>query len=257
MIKKRKIVKIDLRDQEKIRKEDFIAVDKPISIFVNGDHLVTLIATPRNIRELSLGHLLGEGAISSINDIEKITTKGVRVTVKTKDEIQTKKSKFLKVIPTACGSSEDLLELLKSETPKPKSNVKFKAADISRAFKLLHSDAKVFRKTGGTHAAALFTQDGALQFSMEDVGRHNAVDKVIGKGMTEGANFSKSFLVTTGRLSSDIVIKSARAKIPLVASKAAPLESGILAAEMTGLTVIGFLRGAKLNVYTGFHRVKV
>jgi formate dehydrogenase accessory protein FdhD len=92
---------------------------------------------------------------------------------------------------------------------------------------------------------------------MEDVGRHNAVDKVIGKGMMGGFDFTKGFLVATGRLSSDIVIKCARVGIPLVASKAASLESGISAADMTGLTIIGFLRGSRLNVYTGPQRVKM
>jgi len=95
-----------------------------------------------------------------------------------------------------------------------------------------------------------------LKFCMEDVGRHNAVDKVIGRGLIEGENFTRSFMISTGRLSADMVIKCARAGIPLVASKAAPLESGVLAAEMNGLTLVGFVRGYRLHVYTRPRRVK-
>ena len=156
MIKKRKILKIDLRRPEKKEIIDLIAMDKPINIFVNGEHFVTLIASPKNIRELAIGHLLGEGAITSFGDIEQITVKGVKVTVKTKNKIQTRISKFLRVIPTACGASEDLLEFQKTGAPRQKSKVKFKAANISNAFKLLQSGAKVFRKKvqewrGGTN----------------------------------------------------------------------------------------------------------
>ena len=257
MIEKRKIKKIDINRKANDEIVDFIAVDKPVNIFVNGDHFVTLIASPKNIRELALGHLLGEGVITSADGIKRITVKGVKVTVQVANEIQPRKSAALKVIPTSCGTSEDLLVLLSSGATKTKSMAVFRAVDISRAFKLLQLNAKVFRKSGGTHVAALFTQGGTLQFCMEDVGRHNAVDKVIGKGMLENVDFAKSFLVSTGRLSADIVVKCARAKIPLVVSKAAPLESGVLAGEMTGLTIVGFLRGTRLNVYTGFQRVKI
>jgi FdhD protein len=91
---------------------------------------------------------------------------------------------------------------------------------------------------------------------MEDVGRHNAVDKVIGKGLLAGVNFARSFLISTGRLSADMVVKCAMAGIPVAASRAAPLESGVLAAEMSGLTLVGFARGARLSVYTCPKRVK-
>lgn len=257
MIGEKKIIKIDLRERVRDEREDFIAIDKPINIFLNGEHFVTLLASPKNIRELAIGHLLGEGAICSLEDIKRASVKGVNVDARTKRGVRPDAAKF-KVIPTACGASEDVLTLLrKSSVPKPKSGAKFRATDISNAFRLLHLASKVFKRTGGTHAAALFAQGGELKFCLEDVGRHNAVDKVIGRGLIEGVDFTRSFLVSTGRLSADIVVKCARAGIPLAASKAAPLESGILAAEMTGLTLLGFVRGARLNVYAYPERVRI
>jgi FdhD protein len=256
MIGKREIIRIDLTGRKRVKEEDAVAIDKPINIFVNDKHLVTLLASPKNLRELALGHLLGEGIIDSPRDIERMSVEGVKVNLKLRAGIQIEAVKSIRVIPTACGASEDIIELLgKLRIPKLKPT-KFKADDISSAFRFLQSSSKVFRRTGGTHAAALFTREGGLKFCMEDVGRHNAVDKVIGRGLIEGTDFARCFLVSTGRLSADMVVKCARAGLPLVASKAAPLESGILAAEMTGLTLVGFIRGSRLNVYTHPERVE-
>jgi len=256
MIAKRKILKIDFRRRKKAKKEDFLAIDKPINIFVNGNYFVTLMASPRNIRELAIGHLLGQGIINALEDIEHVSTRGKNVNLRTKAEIQLEATKFPKVIPTACGTSEDIIELL-GKSGVPKLAVKFSAENILNAFKSFHSASRIFKKSGGTHAAALFTRDGKFKFCMEDVGRHNAVDKVIGRGLIEGVNFTRSFMISTGRLSADMVIKCAIAGIPLVASRAAPLESGVLVAEMSGLTLVGFVRGYRLNVYTRPRRVKL
>jgi len=255
MMAKRKILKIDLGKRKKSEEEDFLAVDKLINIFVNGEYFVTLMASPRNIRELAIGHLLGQGIINALEDIEYVSIRGKNVNLRTKAKIQLGATKFPKVIPTACGASEDISELL-GKSGALKLAVKFSVENILNAFKKLHSATRVFKKSGGTHAAALFTREGKLKFCMEDVGRHNAVDKVIGKGLIERVNFTRSFMISTGRLSADIVIKCARAGIPLAASKAAPLESGVLAAEMSGLTLVGFARGSRLNVYTRPRRVK-
>lgn len=255
MLAKRKILKVNFRKGKKAEEEDFLAVDKPTNIFVNGNYFVTLMASPRNIRELAIGHLLGQGIINALEDIKHVSIRGKNVNLRTKAEIQLEATKFPKVIPTACGASEDIIELL-GKSGVLKLAVKFSAENILNAFKSLHSASKVFKKSGGTHAAALFTRDGKPKFCMEDVGRHNAVDKVIGKGLIEGVDFTRSFMGSTGRLSADMVIKCARARVPLAASKAAPLESGILAAEMSGLTLVGFVRGSRLNVYTRPRRVK-
>lgn len=254
MIAKKKIIKIDLKRRRKTEKEDLLATDKPINIFVNGKHFVTLMASPKNLKELAIGHLIGEGIIYKLEEIERVRVRGTDVDVRTREAIQPESAKSFRL--TSFGASEGTPEFLSgSSIPKPKFT-EFEAGDILEAFKSLHSMSNVYRRTGGTHAAALFTMDGKLYFCFEDVGRHNAVDKVIGRGVIENLDFSKSFLILSGRLSADIVIKCARAGIPLVASKAAPLHSGVLAAEMSGLTLVGFARGTRLNVYANPDRVK-
>lgn len=247
-----------LQKGERAEAQDTVAVDKPINIFVNGEHFVILIASPGNIRELAVGHLLGAGAITGSKDVKRVVVKGSNVHVKTGGGVQLEIAKSLRVIPTACGTPEDFIAIMRSSKPLgPGYGGKFRVGKILDAFKMLHSRAKVFKETGGTHAAALFTRGGGLKFCAEDVGRHNAVDKVIGWGLLKGIDFSESFVVSSGRLSADIVIKCLRAGIPLVASKAAPLSSGVMAAEMGGLTLVGFVRGARLNVYAHQERLKL
>jgi len=112
MMAKRKILKIDLRKRKKSEEEDFLAVDKLINIFVNGEYFVTLMASPRNIRELAIGHLLGQDIINALEDIEHVRIRGKNVNLRTKAEIRLEATKFPKVIPTACGASEDIIELL-------------------------------------------------------------------------------------------------------------------------------------------------
>ena len=256
MMSKRKVLKIDLKERKSTKKEDFVAIDKPINLFINGKHFVTFMASPKNLRELAIGHLLGDGVIGGLDDLEKVRVKGVNVEVRTKSGIRSEAAESIKVIPTACGATEDLVGLLGGmNIPKPKFT-EFEAGVISSAFKSLQSSSEVFQDTGGTHAAALFTREGEMIACAEDVGRHNAVDKIIGKGLIEGIDFAECFLISSGRLPADMVVKCLRAGIPLVASKAAPLESGILAAEAGGLTLVGFVRGSRLNVYTHPGRVK-
>ena len=116
---------------------------------------------------------------------------------------------------------------------------------------------KIYRATGGTHGAALADKDGTLHFIAEDVGRHNAVDRVIGKGLEEGFHFEGAMLVCSGRLTSDLVLKAAVARLPVVASISAAVDSGIELADAAGISLVGFVRGARMNVYTHPNRLAV
>jgi len=116
--------------------------------------------------------------------------------------------------------------------------------------------SKVFKTTGGTHSAAIF-ENGKLIAFAEDVGRHNAVDKVIGMAALGKTDFSKSVLVSSGRQPANMVLKAARVGIPIIASIAAPIYSGIEAARKTGVTLICFVRGQRINVYSNPERVEI
>jgi FdhD protein len=117
------------------------------------------------------------------------------------------------------------------------------------------SKSIIFRNTGGVHSASIFI-DRFLKGFAEDVGRHNAVDKVIGICLDNNVSLERAVLITSGRQTADIVMKAARCRIPFTVSMRAPLSSGVYAAKLTGVTLISFVRGRKMNVYSNPERIK-
>jgi formate dehydrogenase accessory protein FdhD len=197
--------------------------------------------------------------IKSIEEIEKINFKNEGICeVTSKSNINLDKrlkyaKNFSRIILSACGGPYQPSNRL----PKIKSNLKVKAGVIQNCVNKLNFIAETFRKTGGVHIAAIYESDGSLIAFAEDVGRHNAVDKVIGLGALDKTDFSKSFLALSGRLTGDIVSKAAKVGLPIVASLAAAVDSGINIAKEVDLTLIGFVRGKRMNVYNCERRIIV
>jgi FdhD protein len=211
------------------------------------------------LKELAVGHLLTEGLIKSIEEIEKINLKNEGICeVTSKSNINLDKrlkdaKNFSRIILSACGGPYQPSKRL----PKIKSNLKVKAEVIQNCVNKLNSIAETFRKTGGVHIAAIYESDGSLIAFAEDTGRHNAVDKVIGLGALNKADFNRCFLALSGRLTGDIVSKAANIGLPIVASLAAAVDSGINIAKEVDLTLIGFVRGMRMNVYNYEKRIIV
>jgi len=260
-----KVTYIDVSAHKVERRVDFVAEEKPLHLFLNQTHYATILCYPTLLKELAVGYLLSEGLLKSVDEISKITVgptgrckiqlrKGIEV-----DKRITPSQPFARLVLTACGSPDywPLTKLIdRLGLHKTPSNLKVRAEVISNAVKDLNTLAQTFRKTGGVHIAALYTPRGDLIAYAEDIGRHNAFDKAIGQSlMKSGEVPADSFASTTGRLSADMVLKAVRVKIPLIASLSAPLESGISVARISGLTLIGFVRGPRMNVYTGLDRV--
>jgi formate dehydrogenase accessory protein FdhD len=139
--------------------------------------------------------------------------------------------------------------------PKTSLDLHVEAQVIADSVNHLNSVAETFRKTGGVHVAAICRSDGNLVVFAEDVGRHNAVDKVIGMCALNKTDFGKCFLALSGRLTGDIVLKAARVGIPIIASLAAAIDSGIALAKEVDLTLIGFVRGRRMNIYNFPERI--
>lgn len=240
---------MDLSRGRKEEIEDYVATDRLVRLLLNGEPLLTLVATPSHLRELALGHLLGEGLLRGKEEVEEVKEKGLEVHVRLRRKPSPIRHRATST--PSCGASDPAelySKLLEEGLPRPKGT-RFGAKAVSEALGSLHSSTGIFRRTGGTHAAALFTREGKTEVCLEDVGRHNAVDKVLGWGLERGVDFGESFLGFTGRVPAEVVAKCLRAGIPLLASLSAPLESGINLAEAGGLTLVGFARGSRLNVY--------
>jgi FdhD protein len=252
------IVKVDVSAKGFQKMKDYVAEEKPLNIFLNKTHYATIFCSPSNLKELAVGHLLSEGVVKLVEEIEEISFKGEGVCrVKLKANIDLEKrlellTHFSRVIFSACGSSS-LYD--SGKLPKITSNLKVRAEVILNGVSRLNSIAETFRKTGGVHAAAIYKSGGDLVAFAEDVGRHNAVDKAIGIGALNETDFGECFLTLSGRLTGDIVLKAARVGLPIVASLAAAIDSGIAVAKDVGLTLIGFVRGKRMNIYNFPERI--
>jgi FdhD protein len=253
------IVKVDVSAKKARKMTDYVAEEKPLHIFLNRTHYATIFCSPSNLKELAVGHLLSGGIVKSIDEIEAISSKDEGVCrVKLKPNIDLEKrlkfSKvFSRVILSACGGPSPYQP--SARLPKLRSDLRVKAEVILNCVNSLNSIAETFRKTGGVHAAAIYKTGGDLVAFAEDVGRHNAVDKVIGVGALAHVDFGECFLVLSGRLTGDIVFKAAKVGLPVVASLAAALDSGIHLAKNVELTLIGFVRGKRMNIYNFPERI--
>lgn len=252
------IVKVDVSTRTTQRIADYVAEEKPLHLFLNRVFYATIFCSPSNLKELAIGHLLSEGIVKSVNEIEEAQVKEDCCRIRLKSAVDLEErlkllKPFSRVILSACGASSPYQ--YSGKLPKVKSDLTVKAETIHESVKNLNFAAETFRRTGGVHAAAIYDRDGKLVAFAEDIGRHNAVDKVIGIASSHGAEFSECFLVLSGRLTGDIVLKTSRVDLPVVASLAAAIDSGIKIAQNTGLTLVGFVRGKRMNVYNGPERI--
>jgi formate dehydrogenase accessory protein FdhD len=162
---------------------------------------------------------------------------------------------FSRIILSACH--DEFPSVFLGKRPRVESSLTIKAETILQCVNRLNTDALLFRKTGGVHVAAVFDGNGNVAAFAEDVGRHNAVDKAIGMGALNKTDFGSSFLVLSGRLTGDIVLKAARVGLPMLASLAAAVDAGIAVARDTQITLIGFVRGHRMNIYNLPERICV
>jgi FdhD protein len=255
MVREVNITKVDLSTGKIQNITDYVAEEVPLQLFVNMTFWATILCSPSNLKELAVGHLLSEGILKSVEEIEEITIKEAEgsCNVKLKSGVNTEDRVKLsrlhqRVITSACGSGSPYQ--YKGKTPIVKSNLKVKAQIVFDSVNQLNFKAEGFRQTGGFHVAAIFRIDGTMIALTEDVGRHNAVDKVIGMAALQKTEFDDCFLALSGRMSGDVAFKAAKVGLPIVASLSAALSSGISLAEEANLTLVGFVRGKRMNIYT-------
>jgi FdhD protein len=253
------ITRVDVPSRKASKVNDCVAEEKPLYIFLNRNHYATIFCSPSNLKELTTGYLLAEGIVKSVDEIDEmnlnIDESICRVKLKSNNNTARRQRfsrHFSRVIRSACGSS--LPYQFSGKLPKVKSRLTVEAETILRCVNRLNFSAETFRKTGGVHVAAIYNGED-VEALAEDIGRHNAVDKVIGIGALNRTDFSACFLALSGRLTGDIVFKAARVGVPIVASLAAAIDSGITMARNTGLTLVGFVRGNRMNIYTFPERV--
>jgi FdhD protein len=264
IMKEIQISQMDIYERRLEQKRDFVAEETPLHIFLNQTHYATILCSPNQLKELAIGHLISEGVLESTEEIKEIRFEiGGKCVVRLKPSVEADKrisatQPFARLIVSACGSPDywPLSKLIdRLHVSKVPSSLRVEAKVISDSVKQLNTLAETFRKTGGVHIAAAYSSEGKLIAFAEDVGRHNAVDKVIGACVLGKIDFNDCFFASSGRLSGDIVLKAARMEVQVIASLTAALNSGIEISQHMRVTLIGFVRGRRMNIYTYPERI--
>ena len=255
-------------------RSDVLVAEEPLEIRVNThgvDHPISVtMRTPANDFELAVGFLYTEGIIRGRDDVDQvrycvggpveqqynIVTVALRPGVSF-DEQSVKRNFYTTSSCGICGKAS--LEALGVKgTPEIPAGPVVETKVLAALPERLRKGQKVFERTGGLHAAGLFDPDGNLLAIREDVGRHNAVDKLVGWLVMDGkVPAGERILVVSGRASFEIMQKALSAGVPIVAAVSAPSSLAVATAEEYGMTLAGFVRGDSLNVYAGAERVRV
>lgn len=245
--------------------EDAIAVEAPLEVRLGGKPLTVLMRTPGHDEELVAGFLFSEGVISDVDEILAIerptdlsaAERGNVVSVSLLTSRRTPAGDRLFFSNSSCGiCGKQSLASIEVRGEPVRSELTVSRRVLAELPERLKAAQPVFARTGGVHASALFSPAGELVALREDVGRHNALDKLVGWALAEGrVPLSEYLLLVSGRLSYELVQKAIAAGIPLVAAVGAPSSLAVELAERFGITLVGFLRATGMNVYAHAARV--
>jgi FdhD protein len=237
-----------------------IVREVPLTVSVNGKELITLLTTGDANRELAVGFLLSEGFLQNSEDLKSIRVDDEAGTAEvelTTDLDLTEKLWGKRTVTSGCGKGATFYHVLDSIQAKAvSSDLTVTPALVYAMMKELNRLSDLYRETGGVHNSGLADTEKILIFR-DDIGRHNAVDKIRGACFLEEIPLADKIIITTGRMSSEIVVKVAKMGVPILVSRSAPTSLALDLAERVGLTLIGYVRGEKMTVYTGEQRVKI
>ncbi|MGW0735650.1 formate dehydrogenase accessory sulfurtransferase FdhD [Streptomyces sp. NPDC002851] len=276
---RRRVIRI--RDGAASARPDTLVAEEPLEIRLNGKPLAITMRTPGDDFALAAGFLVSEGVLGAAEELRNIvycagatadgsntynvvdvqTAPGVRI-----PDITLERNVYTTSSCGLCGKAS--LDAVRTTARWPiddtagspestaSSPVRLQPELLASLPDRLRASQRVFDRTGGLHAAALFTEDGELLDIREDVGRHNAVDKLVGRALQRGdLPLARTVLLVSGRASFELAQKAVMAGIPVLAAVSAPSSLAVDLAAETGLTLVGFLRGSSMNVYAGEQRV--
>ncbi len=264
----RDIELVRFHGREQATRADLVAHEEPLEIQINGTSIAVLMRTPGHDEELVRGFLLTERVVSSLAQIDSMRHCTLAPDPEAEDNVmqvrlrpdvpfdleRLRRHLFASSSCGVCGKAT--IENAMTLAPPLDDTAELDAAALYRLPALLRSAQDGFARTGGLHAAGLFSLEGALLALREDVGRHNAVDKVIGVLLERRLDARTCCLVVSGRVSYELVQKAVAARIPVLAGVSAPTSLAVRAATAHRLTVVGFLRGETMNVYAMPGRVR-
>jgi len=237
--------------------EDMVAREFPLTIILNNQELATLLCSPVNLKYLAVGFLSSEGLLKRKGDIKKIIVDERRGVVRVETEESQELARdvlFKRLITSGCGRGVSFYSASDAQGQKIESQVEVSTRNIFTLVSDFQHRSQVYRATGGVHSAALCDIKSILVFS-EDIGRHNAIDKIFGECILKDIPTDDRMIITSGRISSEILLKVAKRNIPIIISKSAPTDLGVKLASDLGVTLLGFVRGKRINAYTNNWRI--
>jgi len=250
---------VRITDEKRTEEQDLVVSETPLTIFVNDQELVTLLCSPSHQQNMALGFLFSEGFLKNKKEIKSVVeskNRGIVWVTLSGNFVVDDNFRKGRTITSGCARGltfHKVFDDWNGEYITSKFTVESKIiVDISGD---LRENSSLYQKSGGAHSATLYDQNNFL-FSREDIGRHNAVDKIIGECLLKEISGDDKILMTSGRVSSEILLKAARWKFPILISRTAPTSAAVKFADELGLTLIGFARGKRMNIYTNNWRIK-
>jgi FdhD protein len=237
--------------------ETVVAREFPLTLILNDEELVTLLCSPQHLNYLAVGFLASEGLIDSKDEIKKILIDDQRGVVRVTTQPTQKSAHdvvFKRIISSGCGRGASFYSMADASDQKVDSQTKMAADEIFTLVNKFQHGSELYLATHGVHSAALCHGTDILIFS-EDIGRHNAIDKIFGKCLLEGIPTKDLAIISSGRITSEVLHKVAKRGIPIIISISEPTNLGVKIADTMGITLVASARGRKINVYTHSWRI--
>jgi FdhD protein/cysteine desulfurase len=238
---------INFKNGRPTETKEKVVKDETVTLTINGNISRSMSAIEDSLEEFAVGYLVNENMVKTLKDIKSIEIDETKINVEIDDTL-------LKTNETVlCSDSAGGWRSKIKEVNPVESDLQVSVHELIDRIEELKENAEIWQATGGTHVAGIVFED---QFVVkEDVSRHVAVDKVIGYGILNGFDLNKSYVIYSGRMPADMVIKMTRAGVPILASNAAPANSGYNIAKKGNITLVGFLRGQRCNIYNNQNRI--
>lgn len=238
-------------------KQGDVVSEYPLVLHVNGRELATLIASPHDLRFLVAGFLRLQGFVATVGDFHMLSVCedfGV-ANVRIKGELP---ERLKPVLTSGCGTGITF-NLSVGDRGETHGNASLRITPhaVFRLMEELAAKAESYKSHGGMHSAAIGKPDGSLLLFAEDIGRHNTLDRIAGEAMLKGVDLRDTMLVTSGRVSTEMAAKAASLGVALIASRTSPTDMAIEMCERAGITLVGYVRGGKFNVYAHPERISV
>ena len=251
---------IKVKGREKRLTEDAVVREVPITIYFNKQEIVTILCSPNQIKELAIGFLISEGFIGCRDDLFTVGHHCEENVIRVEGRERPGQTGILnrRVLSSCCGKNrvsfnfENDASLLRVQ----ESAVRITLDEAIYFANYLDENSALFKETGGTHNGGV-GHAGKVLFTSQDIGRHNVLDKLMGKAVLMNLDLSDHVLFFSGRVSSEILVKVAKMKIPILVARSAPTDLAIALAEDLNISLVGFARGDRLNIYTAPERIKL